>query len=186
MIYSDEEYGVDWDALNKEAESKGYKLHIWHAGHWTMDNFLDSLACKNMWTFYVGESIQNEGTLLMVGIWDSDNHQIMDLDYKGGLLNKYSRNEYVGIFACSSSDYAFDMVMGPTVFAIENTEMFVHTNYLDVYSAGARSLIEGLMNTKMDKERDLVNILDTATNEMKRVGAGTGHYKGEIITWDKH
>ena len=114
----------------------GYKVVVWDKGTWSLKNLKDSLGNNNAWTFYIGHSAQYLSTGSYVGL----------LLPSGDTLTKNepmdTNNENVGIFACNSADFAFDLISGSgsrTVFANEGK------GYMQALSEAADHLIRRLM-----------------------------------------
>ena len=98
-----------------------------------VNDFLNSLRGKDTWTFFIGHSAQPDESRGYVGI-----------DFTDGYLAKSiaSSNKFAGVFACESADYAFPLITGPIVFAVD--------------SRGDRSSAHGLAQSGYSVIRSLI------------------------------
>jgi len=112
--------------------------HTVHMMPFTISEFKSSLNSDNTWTFFIGHSIHNsEGSFYA-------------MLFNDGFLSEWgvpSLNDYVGVFACNSSEYASYIVMGfdSILFSIKEK----HGDLTDIRSLAIaaykviQSLIEG-------------------------------------------
>ena len=104
---------LDFNLLVTWAKEYGFEVKVLKPGKWTEKEFRESLEKKDTWTFYIGHSTRKDKNGKRHGVW---------FEERGFFDWVVSKNEYVGIFACGSADYAFDLFMAPVVFAISDMD----------------------------------------------------------------
>ncbi|MCX6571784.1 MAG: RHS repeat-associated core domain-containing protein [Candidatus Aminicenantes bacterium] len=131
LAFRKSELRLDFNALQATAKANGHNVTVYERGTYTQADFEKSLDGKDTWTFYVGHSTAvNKETKKRSGIL-MPGRTVGDENLGKGWLTDWviSNNENVGIFACNSSDYAFDL------FALANN-VIATNNELEPYSTG--------------------------------------------------
>ncbi|MFX1535259.1 MAG: choice-of-anchor D domain-containing protein, partial [Promethearchaeota archaeon] len=96
--------------LSSLAEAAGHTLKV--INEFKSEDFVNSLWGKDTWSFFIGHSALDPRTTEAMGI-----------SFIDGYLATHtivSPNKFVGIFACDSADYAFSLITGPIVFAVDS------------------------------------------------------------------
>jgi RHS repeat-associated protein len=99
----------NFEDLSSLAEAAGHTLKV--INEFTSEDFVNSLRGKDTWTFFIGHSARLRESGQYVGINFTDGYLAKSIT---------SSNEFAGIFACGSADYAFSLITGPVVFAVDS------------------------------------------------------------------
>jgi hypothetical protein len=99
----------NFEDLSSLAEAAGHTLKV--INEFTSEDFVNSLRGKDTWTFFIGHSAQPGESRGYVGIDFTDGYLAISIA---------SSNKFAGIFACESADYAFSLISGPIVFAVDS------------------------------------------------------------------